>query len=148
MIKKEELEQLENLRKESKSLRERIEKLENKPRKILTDGVRGSSSTFPYTQHTCKVEGLDDSISYRRRKNTIKKLKKMLKAKEVKIDKMIVHIEYELNNIEDSEIREIIRCIYEDNLTYNQTAHKLNNKKNKYTADSIRMQLKRFFEKK
>ncbi len=143
MNKKEEFEQLENLRKESNSLRERIEKLESKPRKILIDGVRGSSSTFPYTQHTCKVEGLDDSISYRRRKNTIKKLKRMLKAKEAKINKMIVHIEYELNNIEDSEIREIIRMKYEDNLSWIQIMHR----RGYSSEDTARKKLDRFFEK-
>ena len=148
MIKKEELEQLENLRKERKNLLERIEKLETKPRKILTDGVRGSSTDFPYTQHNCRIEGLDNSILYRRRKKNIKKLKKMYISKNIKIDNLINHIEYELNYVEDSEIRKMIRNVYEDGLTYNQTAHKMNkDNKNKYTADSIRMQLKRFFEK-
>lgn len=143
MIKKEELEQLENLRKEREALIERIMKLESKPRKILTDGVRGSSSSFPYTQHICKVEGLDDSISYRRRKNIIKKLKKMLKNKEEKIDKMIVHIEYELNYVEDSEIREIIRLKYEDDLNWIQIMHR----RGYNTEDTARKKLDRFFEK-
>lgn len=73
----------------------------------------------------------------------------MLKSKEVKISKMILNIEYELNYIDDPEIREIIRYIYEDEMTYNQAAHKMNEIKAKkeYTADSLRMKIKRFFEK-
>lgn len=143
MIKKEDLEQLENLRKEREDLRERILKLEAKPRKILTDGVKGSSTDFPYTQHTCKVEGLDDSITYRRRKNTIKKLKKILKTKEEKINKAIIHIEYELNYIQDSEIREIIRMKYEDDLSWIQIMHR----RGYNSENTARMKLGRFFEK-
>lgn len=143
MIKKEELDQLENLRKERDNLRERILNLESKPRKILTDGVKGSTKDFPYTQHNCIIEGLDDSITYRRRKNTLRKLKKMLKIKEEKIDKIIVHIEYELNNIEDSEIREIIRMKYEDSLSWIQIMHKRGDN----TEDTARKKLDRFFEK-
>ena len=56
MLKKEDLRYLENLKSESNSLIERINKLKSKPQKILIDGVRGSSKTFPYTQHTMKIE--------------------------------------------------------------------------------------------
>lgn len=143
MIKKEELEQLENLRKEREDLKERILKLEAKPRKILTDGVKGSSTDFPYTQHTCKVEGLDDSIVYRRRKNTIKKLKKMYISKNIKIDNFINHIEYELNYIQDSEIREIIRMKYEDGLSWIQIMHR----RGYNSEDTPRKKIEKFFEK-
>lgn len=56
MLKKEDLDNLEKLKFESNSLTERINKLKSKPQKILIDGVRGSSKTFPYTQHTMKIE--------------------------------------------------------------------------------------------
>lgn len=56
MLKIEDLKYLENLKSESNSLIERINKLKSKPQKIITDGVRGSSKTFPYTQHTMKIE--------------------------------------------------------------------------------------------
>ena len=56
MLKIEDLKYLENLKSESNSLIERINKLKSKPQKILIDGVKGSSKTFPYTQHTMKIE--------------------------------------------------------------------------------------------
>ena len=143
MIKKEELEQLENLRKEREDLRERILKLEAKPRKILTDGVKGSSTDFPYTQHNCRIEGLDNSILYRRRKKNIKKLKKMYISKNIKIDNLIKHIEYELNYIQDSEIREIIRMKYEDGLSWIQIMHR----RGDTSEDIARKKIDRFFEK-
>lgn len=143
MIKKEELEQLENLRKERENLLERIEKLENKPRKILTDGVKGSSKDFPYTQHNCRIEGLDNSILYRKRKKNIKKLKKMYISKNIKIDNLIKHIEYELNYIQDSEIREIIRLKYEDGLNWIQVMHR----RGTTSEDTARKKIERYFEK-
>lgn len=56
MLKKEDLENLEKLKSERNSLIERINKLKGIPQKILIDGVRGSSKSFPYTQHTMKIE--------------------------------------------------------------------------------------------
>ena len=49
-----------------------------------------------------------------------------------------------------NELRQIIRYVYYDNKNYNQVAHAMNERfsKNKYTADSIRMKINRFFEKK
>ena len=56
MLKKEDLDNLENLKLERDSLIKRINKIKSKPQKILIDGVRGSSKNFPYTQHTMKIE--------------------------------------------------------------------------------------------
>ena len=150
MLKIEDLKNLENLINEKESLLERINKLKNKERKIIIDGVRGSSIEFPYTQHTFKIEGLDNSITYRKRKNILRKLEKMLKQKQRKIDKKTLQIEYELNYIEDAEIRQIIRLKYFDNLNWIQVMYKMRefNKNGKYCSeDMIRMKLKRYFEK-
>ncbi len=151
MITKKELEQLESIYKEQEDLKERIEKLEYIQPKIVQDSVKSTSKHFPYIEHTTIIEGLEEGSANKRRKKQIKKLKKILSENKVKILKQITHIEYELKKIEeeDYEIREIIRYKYEDNLTYIQTAHKMNDKypQKIYTADSIRMNLKRFFEK-
>ena len=144
MIKKEDLVNLEKLKNERIYLIEKIKKLESKPRQIIVEGVRGSMRDFPYTSHTCKIEGLDYSNEYRRRKNNIRKLRKALSFKERKIEKEILHIEYELNYIEDSEIRELIRLKYEEGLNWIQIMHKGNYN----TPDTPRKILDRFFEKK
>ena len=63
------------------------------------------------------------------------------------MDKLINELEYELNKIDDSEIKQIIRYKYEDNLSYIQIANKMNKKGRKeYTADGIRMKIKRFLK--
>ena len=142
MLKKEELENLEKLRSERDSLLDRMNKIKSKPQNILIDGVRGSSKSFPYTQHTMKIEGLDNSITYRKRKNTIKKIEKMLEQKQRKIDKELVRIEYELNYIEEADIREIIRYKYFDNFSWIQIMYKMN-----YNSESTaRIKLLRFLK--
>lgn len=143
MIKKEDLEELEALKIESKNLKERISKLENIPRKIVSDSVQGSSKSFPYIRHTCTIEGLDDSITYRKRKSNLNKRKKMLKDKERAIDKKINQIEYELNYVEEAEIREIIRLKYIDGLTWIQTMYKMNYN----SEDTARKKLEKFLKK-
>lgn len=143
MIKKEDLDKFEKLKKESENLEKRIKRIENRPRKILSDSVRGSSKSYPYIQHSVVINGLDESPTYRHGKDTLKKLKKMQKDKKYKIDKMITKIEYELNFIEDSEIREIIRLKYQDGLSWLRIMHELG-----YSSESAaRMKLERFFEK-
>ena len=144
MLKKEDLEKLEKLKSERNSLLERVNKLKNIPQKILIDGVRGSSKSFPYTQHTMKIEGFDNSVTYRKRKNTIKKIEKMLEQKQHKIDKELLRIEYELNYVEEADIREIIRYKYFDNCSWIQIMYKMN-----YNSESTaRMKVEKFFKNK
>lgn len=74
----------------------------------------------------------------------------MLKQKQRKIDKELLRIEYELNYIEEADIREIIRYKYFDDLNWIQVMYKMRefNKNGKYTSeDMVRMKLKRYFEK-
>ena len=76
----------------------------------------------------------------------------MLKNKEKEIDKKITSFEYMLNSVKDSELRIILRYKYLDGLKNYQIAEAMNkdikDNKREYTADSIRMQINRFFEKK
>ena len=68
----------------------------------------------------------------------------MLGQKQRKKKKKILQIEYELNYIEEADIREIIRLKYFDNLNWIQIMYKLNYK----SESTAKMKLKRFFEKK
>lgn len=67
----------------------------------------------------------------------------MYEQKQRKIDKKILQIEYELNYVEEGDIREIIRLKYFDNLNWIQIMYKLNYK----SESTAKMKLKRFFEK-
>lgn len=138
---KKSLEQILSLKAEETDLENR---LNNSKEIIITDNVRGSSKEYPYVQHNMIIEGID----YKRQIRD-KKYRRMIRQKQDKINELIREAEYYLDNIEDSDIRQIIRHVYFDGKDYNQTAHQMNcdNPKAKFTADNIRMKLKRFFEK-
>jgi hypothetical protein len=141
MISKKELKQIESIRKEIKYFENKLKKLEEKPIKIVLDSVQSSSVEFPYTRHTAKIEGFENP-------RNLKKYKKIIRTRKYELEKALNHLEYELNNIEDAEIRILLRYKYQDNLNYIQIAHKMNeNDKKVYTEDSVRMKLNRFLEK-
>ena len=50
------------------------ERLRIEESKIVSDSVAGSSNEYPYTTHSLKIEGIQDS-------NSLKKYRKMIKNK-------------------------------------------------------------------
>lgn len=67
----------------------------------------------------------------------------MIKDKTYKLDKMRLQLEYELNYVENAELRDIIRYRYNDNKTWLQIMFLMN-----YSSESVaKMKLKRFLEK-
>lgn len=139
MIDKQFLEQISSLHNELDDLERRIKKIENKESKVVKDSVQGSSVSYPYIQHSCTIEG----VEYPKTKRSRNIYKKQIKSKRAKLDKLINKLEYELNYIEDSEKRQIIRYKYEDNKTWVQIMFLM-----KYnTEDKARKKLERFLEK-
>ena len=136
---KELLEQISHLHREKKDLRERLEELESKPLKHVKDSVQGSGTSYPFVQHHCTIEG----VEYSRQVVQRRRLRKLIKSAQRNIDKKIKNLEYELEKIEDSEIRQIIRYKYEDNLSWVQIMFKMN-----YSSESAaRKKLERFLKK-
>lgn len=133
MIDKTVFKEIKNLKKECEDLEARIKIEENT---VLTDSVKGSSTEYPYIQHNCVIEGIQDSRKY-------KKYKKMLKNKKRDLEKKITNLEYQLNYIDDSEIRQIIRYKYEDDMNWIQIMHKMNFN----NTDTARKKLERFLQK-
>lgn len=136
---KELLEQISHLHKEKKDLTERLEELENKPLEYVKDSVQGSGTSYPYVQHHCTIEG----VEYPKQGVQRRRLRKLIKSAQRNIDKKIKNLEYELEKIEDSEIRQIIRFKYEDNLSWVQIMFKMNYK----SESTAKMKLKRFLKK-
>lgn len=136
---KELLEQISYLHREKKDLTERLEELENKPLEYVKDSVQGSGTSYPYVQHHCTIEG----VEYPKQGVQRRRLRKLIKSAQRNIDKKIKNLEYELEKIEDSEIRQIIRFKYEDNLSWVQIMFKMNYK----SESTAKMKLKRFLKK-
>ena len=140
MINNELLKKISILNKELKDLRNRLKTMDKKEKTITTDTVQASSTEYPYTQYNAKVEG----VKYFKTKHSKYTYRKQIKSKEHKLEKLINQLEYELNYIsdEDSEIRQIIRYRYEDDLSWIQIMFKMG-----YKSESVaKMKLKRFLE--
>lgn len=134
---KKDLEQIISLKREVKDLERRLQN--NNINSVIADSVKGSSTNFPYIECHRVIQGVDYKKQIRDRK-----YRKLLKSKRDKINKLLVQIEYDLNYIEDSEIRQIIRFKYFDDCSWIQIMHKMNYK----SEEKARIKLKRFFEKK
>lgn len=133
---KKDLEQIMFLKGEVKDLERRLQN--NNISSTVADSVKGSSTNFPYIECHRTIQGVDYKKQIRDRK-----YRKLLKSKRDKINKLLVQIEYDLNYIEDSEIRQIIRFKYFDDYSWIQIMHKMNYK----SEEKARIKLKRFFEK-
>lgn len=68
----------------------------------------------------------------------------MIKNKIYKLDKMKIQLEYELNYIDNSELRDIIRYRYNDNKTWLQIMFLMDYN----NEDTARKKLIRFLQKK
>lgn len=134
---KKDLEQIISLKREVKDLERRLQN--NNISSTVADSVKGSSTNFPYIECHRTIQGVDYKKQIRDRK-----YRKLLKSKRDRINKLLVQIEYELNYIEDSEIRQIIRYKYFDDCSWIQIMHKMNYN----TEDKARKKIDRFFEKK
>lgn len=137
---KELLEQADSLIEEIKDIERRLMNIEKKEKTILGDSVTGSEYEYPYIKRNFRVNGVANKLFSSKAK---RQYKKMLKSKKYKYEKIVKQIEYELNYIDDSEIRRIIRYRYYDKLSWVQIQIEM-----KYNSeDTARKQLERFLEK-
>lgn len=133
---KKDLEQVVALKNEIKDINRRLQN--NNISSTVADSVKASSSSFPYTECHKIIRGVD----YKKQMRD-SRYRKMIISKKKKIEKLLRQIEYDLNHIEDSEIRQIIRYKYFDNCSWLQIMHKMNYR----SEEKARIKLKRFFEK-
>ena len=136
---KEFLDKIENLSNELDNLQRRLDKIEKREHIVVGDSVQGSSDTFPYIKHSMKVEG----VEIPKNRHLKHKYKKLIKSKKYKLEKLKLELEYELNYVKDSTIRDIIRYKYNDNKTWLQIMFLMG-----YNSESkARMKLERFLKK-
>lgn len=134
MITKEDLRELDFLNQEIKYLQDKIDNY--KPAEIVVDSVKGSSAAFPFTEHTIKIEGLEQ-----KKDNYTEYWSKLREFKD-KLQHEILRVEQEIEKVKSSEIRQIIRLHYIDRLNYVQIMFKMG-----YNApETPRMKLERFFK--
>ena len=138
-----------DMKKEIKDIRARIRKLdkflENPP--VVSDTVRGSRKDG--TIGPIKVTGIP-LPAYARKIKLRGRYQQILEKKEEELLELTCQAEEYIQTIPKSELRIMFRLYYIDDLTWVQVAHRMNSmfpkKRIKYTEDSCRMRINRFFE--
>lgn len=138
---KEQLNEIIKLKKEVEQLRVKLRELNyGDSEKIVTDKVRGSMSQFPYLPRTFTLVGMEQMSEecIKKRDAIGKKISDKYYELYSRIDKAIDFIQ----NIEDSEIRQILTYKYIDGLTWEQIGQCMN-----YGTSSIRLKHDKFMKK-
>lgn len=118
-----------------KDLMKKIRKIEENS-KSVRDSVHGSSSTFPYTEHSFSIEGIEHNPLLEKRRRLLKKKQKELETLKYDLE------EYINTQIKDERMRQLLEYKYIDDYSWVKLAHKMNG-----TEDALRMEVKRFLEK-
>ena len=101
---------------------------------MATDVVSGSSDEFPYSVRHFRIEGVDQS------KESALQVK--LRHKKKKLERELLKVEKYLDQIEDPEIRQIVRLRDELGMSWYDVAAKCGS-----TIAAVKMKHKRFLDK-
>ena len=101
---------------------------------MATDIVSGSSDEFPYSIRHFRIEGVDQS------RESV--LQMRLQRKKKKLERELLKVEKYLDQIEDPEIRQIVRLRDELGMSWNDVAAKCGS-----TIAAVKMKHKRFLDK-
>lgn len=130
----ERLEQYRNMRAESKMWEQELDELRKK-NTVVKDTVRGSMSSFPYTMHSVTIQGMQKP------NGRIAAQEKRLEERRERLDAMLTEIDNFIDELEDSQLRQIINYRYVQGYSWVKTARLVHNKES-----AVKMRVKRYFE--
>lgn len=128
--------QYREIKAEIVDLKQRIKK--QKSNIITKDVVTASSGSPSYAKHSVVIRGVDVKLS-----NKIRTYQTLLVNAETKLTQTLIDLETEIQNIDDSFIRHLIRLRYIDGLAWRQVAQNIGGNN---TADSIRIAVHRYLD--
>ena len=124
-MKKEDLEQLNDLRKEIAELEAAIIRLRQQKTETATDKVRASGKYFPYVNGYKTISGVNRSAEERRIKMLDRK-EKILRDRKRKAEEAEIQIMEYINSVQDSRIRRIMQYRYIDGYKWEKIGEFLN----------------------
>lgn len=149
----EELTQFCDLREEIKDLRNRIDKNQQRLEKIEKEGVVSDTVTGTRRDGTIgpiKITGFPIP-EHGEVRDMLKKRNAKLHILEEELQEAMIRVSDYIDQIPKSELRQMFRLYYEDNLMWYQVAMEMNRRfpkrERKYTADSCRKKHDRYLEK-
>lgn len=114
------LEQLKHLQKEIRQLERQIKQLRNtriQRGHMVADTVQASSRHFPYTQYCLSIKSWAEGDDIPAKNRFIQELEGQLKAKKTSCWEELLKINTWINNLPDSETRQIMRMRYIEGLS-------------------------------
>ena len=137
------LEQYESAKKEIKELSERIEEMEDilkrlNDRKNINSVVKGGAGGDKIFHINGYSEESAEDLEY-----LIRKDMRLLKARKEIANELVTEVDRFINTLPDSRMRRMITYKYIRGMDWNKVAYNMGLQ---YTADSCRMQMKRFFK--
>ncbi|MCM1026513.1 MAG: RNA polymerase subunit sigma-70 [Roseburia sp.] len=118
-----------------------IRRLSQKKKTIIQTNVKGSSHEFPYTEQHFKVQGKIFTVQDDSR---LRQEEKVLIQRKENAERIKVQVEEWLLTI-PARMQRIVKYRYLEGLSWERVAVKMGRQ---VTADSVRKELERFFEKK
>lgn len=120
-MEKAELEQYVKLKREARSLLERVDRLRSREVPIVSGKVQASAKDFPWTQVRTSVQMYDPRIN-----DEINKAIDLLRKRIERCDTEMVRVERFIDGIQDSELRQIFQMRYIDGMKLQKIAEQMN----------------------
>ena len=124
-----------------KETEEDIRRVKKQRKNILNDRVYGSMKEFPYTVHGIKIHGMAYSVVSD--PGSLEAYERLLEERKTRAEEIKVQVEAWLNTI-PQRMQRIVRFKFFEGLSWGEAATKIGRKA---TADSIKMEFRRFLEK-
>ena len=124
-----------------KETEEDIRRVKKQRKTILNDRVYGSMKEFPYTVQGIKIHGMAYSVVSD--PGSLEAYERLLEERKTRAEEIKVQVEAWLNTI-PQRMQRIVRFKFFEGLSWGEAATKIGRKA---TADSIKMEVRRFLEK-
>lgn len=124
-MKREEMEQLNNLRKEISELETAIDRIRQQGVETVADKVKASGNEFPYIDGFKSISGINLAAESRKKKALIKK-KQLLNDRKEKAELAELKMTEYINNVPDSRIRRIMQYRFIEGLTWEKIGKIMN----------------------
>lgn len=118
-----------------------IQRVKRQRNTILQDRVHGSMHEFPYAEQSFKIQGVPYSAVSDL--GVLEAYEKLLEERKARAEEIKVQAEAWMNMV-PQRMQRIIRFKFFDGLSWGETATRIGRKA---TADSIKMEFRRFMEK-
>lgn len=90
--------------------------------KRVSDTVRGSNPSFPYSERVFRLEGAVDLEANREINREIARQREIISARKLQCERQVTRCEQEISAVKDSITRQVLRLRYVEGLSWHSIA--------------------------